>query len=416
MEELRPVTTPAPGESVTPIPTESVNDGIVTIQFAQEAIENDDPDRLTLLLSKMPLERLSNFEALTLLNRFLSTCAEYGRTSCVQPLINAWSVVQPDIVELSLVPALFLEPLFNTPTLRFVVMALEDVTYLEVMEELIGHDAGPMMALACQQAIDVFGEQPRFDYEMLRDEAEARNNDKVYNFIMSKLDETADYAPIPPWIKNFLAPAPIPRASELKIPEYHPPKFDIPDLDTCVDLLIEGLQAQSVEFEKTKEIDNAKQILRARLAIANEVERAALLMPLLQKSDLESLQSNHELFRILGPANPLYDADLDQMEYGGCRMFTCDIFDYDEETDYTFDWFLGVCDKCHLKIRVRWHAVRMPRPAGGWLGCYCSWQCVRDAIDDKELAEVTPDLATRVMVDSLEDQFEDIKIQDRLPD
>ena len=58
----------------------------------------------------------------------------------------------------------------------------------------------------------------------------------------------------------------------------------------------------------------------------------------------------------------------------------------------------------------------MPRPHGGWIGCYCSFKCLRDGVSDKELDEGRPDLATRSMVDSLEDQFDDIGIQDRVAD
>ncbi|GAH66577.1 unnamed protein product, partial [marine sediment metagenome] len=83
-----------------------------------------------------------------------------------------------------------------------------------------------------------------------------------------------------------------------------------------------------------------------------------------------------ELFQIYGPANPLIDQDLTlpgpSNKYGGCRMFLCDVFDYNEEFDILEDWFTGACEECHLRIRKRWDSIRRPRPLGGWQGVYCS--------------------------------------------
>ena len=93
-------------------------------------------------------------------------------------------------------------------------------------------------------------------------------------------------------------------------------------------------------------------------------------------------------------------------------MFTCKVFDFNEDTGYTDDWFTGYCWHCNLRIRRRWHAVRIPRPTGGWVGCYYSWRCARDALDDPHL----PEVLTHGMIDYYERKINEIGIQDRLPD
>lgn len=51
----------------------------------------------------------------------------------------------------------------------------------------------------------------------------------------------------------------------------------------------------------------------------------------------------------------------------------------DMESD---DFFEGSCDRCKLRIPdYRWCA-RMPQMNGGWHGCYCSWNCVFEYINE----------------------------------
>jgi len=389
------------------------NESIYSIQLVMDAIQNNDVDTLILLLQKMPLDKLNPFESSLLLNRFLTVAASYNRSGSIAPILDTWTQIFPEDQTISFFTSLFLDNAIDIDALKFVASVFPDTTYTEVMDELTSYDSSEQLLLACQRAIDVYGEQSRNVYQVINNEADEKDNYIIYNFTISKLEETADYAEVPPWVKNFTNSDQIPKESEVKIPEYKAPVFELPNLDEAIILLTEGLENLGITIE---DIDESRRVLRARLSIANELEKRALLLPILEKRHLDSLQTDVELFRILGPANPLVDSDLTQMKYGGSRMFIANDFDYDEELEEYFDWFRGVCDYCHQKIRIRYHAVRLPRPHGGWLGCYCSINCLRGALEDKELSQGRPDLASRTMIDSIEEQLIDIGIQDRLPD
>ena len=389
----------------------NINDGIITIQVADDAIRDDDIETLEETLGVMPLERITSDEADSLLIRLLTIASEYDRKEAVPIILKAWENVYPPVENVTFFPTLFLNVGMSINLLQFITTALPEFGYLDVMDELIDYTEGPMMEIACATVISVYGEQPKINYEILRDSASERGNDVIYNFMVQKLEEVADFAPIPEWVKNF-TDGPVPKSSEVIPPEMIQPSFELPSLEDMVTLLTNGLEGLGVSFE---DIENTQEVLRARLSVATTTEKVALMSPIMQIESLNNLQNNVELFRILGPANPFVDADLSQMRYGGSRMFIATEFDYDEETGYVVDWFgNGVCKQCHLRMRVRWHALRLPRPTGGWLERYCSFECLRDALSDIEVAQSRPDLATRTMIDSLEEQFESIGIQDRV--
>lgn len=82
-----------------------------------------------------------------------------------------------------------------------------------------------------------------------------------------------------------------------------------------------------------------------------------------------------------GPCNPMRDgykclgcnsSDI------GCRMLTCHCLAYDSDEE---DWYTESCSFCDSSIDRREDAKRAPLPEGGWLGCYCSWECVAKCTD-----------------------------------
>jgi hypothetical protein len=115
-----------------------------------------------------------------------------------------------------------------------------------------------------------------------------------------------------------------------------------------------------------------------------------------QKSDDE------ENIRILGPVNQcrgdLHDQTHDCGKYGGCRMFLCNEFTYqgyedvyDEGESEVKGWYTGNCEQCNKQIPNKKCAVRQPRLYGGWLGCYCSIECisVRQGLSMENESELT---------------------------
>ena len=90
--------------------------------------------------------------------------------------------------------------------------------------------------------------------------------------------------------------------------------------------------------------------------------------------------------RIFGPLNRMMDRDCISNPYsnGPCRMLECICCEFDDvsygdqkiEGVYS-NWFTGKCKVCLRGIRDASHAVRLPLEEGGWNGCYCSIDCIR---------------------------------------
>jgi hypothetical protein len=85
----------------------------------------------------------------------------------------------------------------------------------------------------------------------------------------------------------------------------------------------------------------------------------------------------------------------------GCRMMTCDCqndADFDNVQAYdipltVLGWFGGACLTCAQHLASPAHALRYPVRGGGFSGCYCSNDCVMQAVfvhekDDVEYSEV----------------------------
>ncbi len=113
-----------------------------------------------------------------------------------------------------------------------------------------------------------------------------------------------------------------------------------------------------------------------------------------------------ELIRRYGPINEIEDiecsshpmnSDSKSIDTGTekkgfpCQMLYCMCRETDElgtETFETFEapdgndgnfvsWFNGICIECHCKIKKLEHAVRFPVEDGGWIGCFCGFECMK---------------------------------------
>ncbi len=102
-----------------------------------------------------------------------------------------------------------------------------------------------------------------------------------------------------------------------------------------------------------------------------------------------------EITQIFGPPNSLVpnleDSDSMCCKLGACRMFVCNhVCDDDIEDDYgdDEDWFNGHCDICFKMIKQREYSVRIPNIDGGWIGCFCSFNCAREHINGNNVADI----------------------------
>ena len=393
------------------------------IALAFESIKNDDLQQLDSALRIMPLERLKDNHE-NLLATFLANCANYSRGEAAKMIMERWNVIYPDNEKVSMFARLFMVKTINVPTLSFLVKIHKDYTFVELIDELSEWDSSDNIITACERADQIFGQQPYTTYVMLREHAVEFDNFRVEEFMIDKIVEIAPFAKKPEYVKNYLAKYftefkdRLPTQLELdKLAEEKnktDEEFILPDDDTTVDLLTEGLESLGITIDK---INEAKEFLKREIESSLE-RKKELLIPILQNQKELNLETDRVLFLIYGPSNPLVDQDLTldtpSAKYGGCRMFLCDLFDYSEDYDYIEDWFKGSCQQCLLRIHKRAYAVRQPRPHGGFEGCFCDWKCAREYLRYVEGQEMKPDLLSHALIDAYEKKINEVGIQDRI--
>ncbi len=379
------------------------------IQLAILCIKDDNVDKLQQVLNVMPLDQLKD-QADALLSTFLDVCAAYDRKEAADIILKAWEVVYPDVETIPLKSRLFLMNKIKLPTLSFVTLMSDDYMYIELMDDLMAADNSEEVISACAKADRIFGPQSYDTYKIIADSAEEAENYMVYNYAVANMEQVAPYAPIPEWVNNYID-GPVPKESDLVLPD-ETFVFDLPSNEEAVDLLTAGLDQLGVSLS---DIENARIFLLNKLDMMSDEEKRELLRPVMENQADQTLDRNTYLLRVLGPSNPLVNQDLSlnniNSKYGGCRMFITDVFDFNEEFDYVEPWFEGVCNQCHLRIRHHWHAVRVPRPHGGWVGCYCDWDCARQSIFENG---EEPDLLTHELITIFENEMKTIGIQERL--
>ncbi len=385
------------------------------IQLITMAMRDGSGEKLRGYLKILPLEMFKAHQADSYFNRFLTIAITYQQKEVVKILFKTWERVYPIQNKVPHFSNLFFQHIIGVDVLKFCSQVFPGYSYLSVMNDIVQFDVSPEAELASQRAIDVYGEQSLKIYEDLFKLASNNANSRVMNFMVNKIRKISEYAPIPKWVKNFEKGDRLPYESEITIPEYPEPKIKVPSIDKMVKLLTEGLKNQGISIEQEDQIKNE---LGKRLAIATYMEKIILLQPVIDLNSKEDLQNDIELFRKLGPANPLIGASLEEMKYGGARMFISTLFDGDFDDDDidglydNEDWFEGFCWQCDKRILRRWHAIRMPLAHGGWKGVFCSVKCVRYSIAEYN----GPDIFSQRLVSAFEEQLKAIGIQDRLPD
>lgn len=111
---------------------------------------------------------------------------------------------------------------------------------------------------------------------------------------------------------------------------------------------------------------------------------------LLSVADVGNLTSNEwssKLDRIWGPVNRILERDCITAPggKGPCRMLTCQCREYDDEDEDDFPTFLEWwefhehrCQVCSRTIQQWFYAIRQPVADGGWVGCFCSFECLEE--------------------------------------
>ena len=413
-----------------------VNKSEKAIKVALYYIVNNKSYEFSKLMNLIPLDKLSSFDSDILLVRLLSTCEKYKRENMLPIIFILWENIYPNTEKIPLYVLLLMNRLYSDELMKFILHSkpepdtylsedilniiasqkdhnemkikydFERITFSEIIDNLISYDSSPNISYACTRLIKIYGEQNYKTYKWLKNLAIDGGNTEVEDFMTLKIKQTAPFQPIPKWVQNF-RDGPIPVEGTIPEPQFKEKIIQLPDDFVIVEKLTEGLSQQGITII---ELDLAKQKLTEFLKNATREEKLKLISPILKNESLLELAYNKDIFRLYGPAHPLVDQDLTEdtpsSKFGGCRMFLCDIYDYDEDFDIVRDWFNGSCDICNNRIRMRWHAVRMPKPQGGWYGCYCSWECVKKDVNHPAIAQLA-------LINAFEKSINQIGIQSR---
>jgi len=169
-------------------------------------------------------------------------------------------------------------------------------------------------------------------------------------------------------------------------------EIDLPNLSdqTIVDLIMNNPNNEIIINDNIT--DDVKELLLKYVKQMPLEQRENYLKDRIDPTQLIDIRKNITLFRSYGPVNSFNDMDFstllddngqDDIDkiYGGARMFLDMSLEVDDETGEVLnDWFTGFCNNCLSRIRTYHHAVRQPRITGGWLGCFCSFKCLREWI------------------------------------
>ena len=389
------------------------------------SIKDDNIELLDRALRIIPLEKMDDKHEL-LLAKFLGLCAGFNRDEASRMILERWKVIYPENEKISLFSRLFMKFVINISTLSYLASTHKDFTYAELIDELAEWDSSEDVITGCSRADEIYGNQPYETYKMLRNRAIELGNFRVEEYLYDKIVEISPFAKKPSYVNNFMSiyftefKDRLPTQKELdEIAEKESKKetdlnnIQLPDDDEAVELLTEGLKSLGISIG---EIDRAKAFLKKEVSESEEKKRE-LLLPILKNMKEQDLDTDRLLFWIYGPNNPLVSQDLTlntpSAKFAGCKMFLCDLFDYNFDEGYLEDWFLGYCEECMLRIQHRHYAVRMPRPHGGFEGCFCSFDCVRKRLEFIEATRNEPDLLTHAMIDGFDKKIQEVGIQDR---
>ena len=374
----------------------------VLVDIIDRAILDDDVETLKENLSRLPFEKINQSNLDLLLTHFINLSQS---TMSIKTIFNVWYDYLPmERGQLDHLTRLFTDITVTPDALQLVAKSQDkDAEYY--FAHLIEYDSSPITMIAAkniEKLFPVVNWQYLFDITVNKELQKGYINRLIKDFIENKLTETRPYKRKPTWVNNVYDY--VPYFKNLK------KQYQL-NYEKSLELTIREITNKQLNAIIGE--DGLDEYLNA-----SNKKKKELLRPHMLAIYRYNMNFNTDMFRIFGPANTQLDEvkELDENHicsiYGGHRIYECRCFEImyinDEEVDVEnelADWFTGRCDRCFDPIKYKHYAVREPLYNGGWLGCYCSFKCLREA--------VPPDNIVDDLVNIFEEQIKTIGIQDR---
>lgn len=364
----------------------------ILINIINKEIINNNDQELNVNLQRLPLEQLNQITLDRLLSIFINKCVEYASKESLKTIFKVfYDLIPIEYGQLDHLTRIFTYGTLNNEAFYFVITTMnKPIDYY--FQHLIDWDLDSIIMVAAKNIAFTYkyvhNSTWRFLYNIAYDSVYP--NDFMLEFLSAKVKEDSPIVLQPYWIINEYLPI-IPTYTEIQEP-----------------IILDNILTNTLTDEVRNLMDDDMYNVYMN---ANEEEQLTIIKPYL-------LYINKELIKVYGPSNTLFNVNLNGENICstiGCRMLTCNEFHEDDDIydeDYfenTQDWFTGSCEYCLNTIEHRHYACRFPPKNGGWLGCYCSWDCVR--YDTKSTKYVELEL-----MDIFENQLLDVGIQDRVYD
>lgn len=367
--------------------------------------QEDTKVKLVALLNELPLDNLGHLVSIHTLIKILNHCQTLNLSrNILYPILARWCGDHIDVD--GVIGDLAANMTCDMKILKYICSEFETSTPLTILETHImtRYGTGMVFSLVADRVLQIF-DQKNLDFldwlhlikttEDLKNKAEydphfisresysvMRNNQDILEYIESKVKSLQKvlWAKKPTWVTL---------ENDESEQTYLNQEYTYVDQTNTDDELtrINELMNKYLEKEKLDPSDLGD-------VAPLKAEEVAEIYVSLQNNNYDK-NTKFPIERFLGPANailrvncPTSNLSDKESPIGPCRMFSCICREYDdeneeeytnlnEETDPISVWFTGQCEVCYKSIQKARHAVRFPIDGGGWLGCFCSFECLR---------------------------------------
>jgi hypothetical protein len=393
-------------------------------------ISNSQDDELPDVLDSLNLGKLDNDLCDDFLNKLFRLCFTYNANVSLIKIYKYWETnLYPGYSEISFCTFLFLMRQLNSDILKYVLTSLaetgEHYTLIEIVMELhiLSRDIevfqninDGIYQLACDRLVDIFGRPNISTIEYIYNETLGPNRAINVYFAML-MRKYGNFRDIPSYIIN--KDELLLKESDTPIPEVILPDVSEFDDTKIISVLLDKYNidissktgVDVIGEDKEMVLNTFREELKEKIKVLKSEDKLKLIDDYIITQSLLKLNENVDLYQLLGPVAPVSNANVIDMEYGGDRMFISSRFTYDSENENETEenWFKGYCENCNYRIRRKYHAVRIPLQNGGWLGCFCSWYCAEQNLEEG-------DTIGEGLIALHEQKIEKIGIIDRVPD